>query len=318
MTQSVRAFAIGADIDPSFDFPLPIGGLNILDFNFLNRNMQFALLFGAVVGFGNVQKAGLWGGKLDVSFDFFGLAVKSNDSVFDQAGERLGERVRKMPAAVGVNAGYQLSAFQKIKGHYEAPDFATPSSTVTSGEGAGYEYRRRGYTLTANVTAYQRATWTPWGYSGRFDPSTRTYTQYDAGLSKDFVLATFHTIHLYGSYFGGRRLDRFNSYAFGLFDPARMHGVPSAVRFGELAMFRGSYSFNLFEQYRLDVFFDHASGREAQAGSPWRQVTGLGVAINFRGPRSTIVRADIGRSLLPVAYQGAGSTVIQVLVLKPL
>ena len=44
----------------------------------------------------------------------------------------------------------------------------------------------------------------------------------------------------------------------------RMHGVPSAVRFGELGMFRGSYSFNLFDQYRLDLFVDHANGRDPQ------------------------------------------------------
>ena len=59
-------------------------------------------------------------------------------------------------------------------------------------------------------------------------------------------------------------------YQFGLFDATRMHGVPSAVRFAELAMFRGSYSFNLFDQYRLDLFLDQARGREAGADSPWR------------------------------------------------
>ena len=86
--------------------------------------------------------------------------------------------------------------------------------------------------------------------------------------SKDFIFATFHTIHLNGAYFGGDRLDRFSMYQFGLFDSARMHGVPSAVRFGELGMFRGSYSFNLFNQYRVDLFVDHARGRGAQPGIP--------------------------------------------------
>jgi hypothetical protein len=37
-TTSSTAFALGVDVDPSFDFPLPIGGLDILDFNFLNRD----------------------------------------------------------------------------------------------------------------------------------------------------------------------------------------------------------------------------------------------------------------------------------------
>ena len=50
LTTSTKAFALGAQVDPSFDYPLPIGGIDILDFNFLNRNLQFALLFAGVFG----------------------------------------------------------------------------------------------------------------------------------------------------------------------------------------------------------------------------------------------------------------------------
>ena len=330
MTTSVRALALGADIDPSFDYPLPIGGLDILDFNFLHRNMQLALLFGGVIAFGNIQHANLWGGRFDASVDFFGLALKATDSVFDSSGERRGERVNRIPFATGFNLGYQLTPFQKVSGHYEfkydayfrdvrtSSSFVVPSSTATHGEGIGYEYRRRGYSLAANGMAYQRTTWEPWGLGTAFDPAARTYTRYDVGLSKDFVFATFHTIHLNGTYFGGERLDRFSMYQFGLFDATRMHGVPSAVRFGELAMFRGSYSFNLFDQYRFDLFVDHASGRDPQGDGVWRPVTGLGVRLNLRAPHNTILQVDVGKSILPEVYRGAGSTVVQILLLKPL
>ena len=148
--------------------------------------------------------------------------------------------------------------------------------------------------------------------------ATGRIRKYDLGLSKDFTFATFHTIHLNGTYFGGQRLDRFSMYQFGLFDATRMHGVPSAVRFGELGMFRGSYSFNLFEQYRLDLFVDHASGRDPQGDNVWRQVTGTGIRLNLRAPRNTILQVDFGKSLLPDVYRGAGSTVLQILLLKPL
>ena len=55
LTTSTKAFALGAQVDPSFDYPLPIGGLDILDFNFLDKNLQFALLFAGVFGAGNIQ-----------------------------------------------------------------------------------------------------------------------------------------------------------------------------------------------------------------------------------------------------------------------
>jgi hypothetical protein len=321
---------MGADIDPSFERPLPIGGLNILDFNFLNRNLQMALLYGGVIAFGNIQHANLWGGRFDASVDFFGIALKANDDVFDGQGKRVGERVNRIPGGAGVNLGYQLTPFHKVTGHYEfkydayfrddttAATFVIPSSTVTNGEGVGYEYRRRGYSLLANAAAYRRATWNPWGDGAGFDARDQTYTKYDVGLSKDFTFATFHTVHLNGTYFGGQRLDRFSAYQFGLFDATRMHGVPSAVRFGELGMFRGSYSFNLFDQYRVDLFVDHASGRDPQGDNVWRQVTGTGVRLNLRAPRNTILQVDLGKSVLPDVYQGVGSTVLQILLLKPL
>ena len=148
--------------------------------------------------------------------------------------------------------------------------------------------------------------------------ATRRATSIDLGLSKDFTFATFHTIHLNGTYFGGQRLDRFSMYEFGLFDATRMHGVPSAVRFGELGMFRGSYSFNLFDQYRFDLFFDHATGRDPQGDNTWRQVTGTGIRLNLRTPRNTILQTDVGKSFLPDVYRGAGSMVLQIMLLKPL
>src|SRR5581483_6055013 len=177
------------------DYPLPIAGLDILDFNFLHRDLQLALLFGGVIAIGNVQRAGLWDGRLDVSADFFGIALASNDAVFDASGERPGERVHTRPASAGLNAGFRIAPAHKLIARLElrhdtysrapepAADFVAPSSTMTTGIGGGYEFRHRGYSVTANAAGYRRSAWTPWGDSGGFDPATRTYTRFDVGLS---------------------------------------------------------------------------------------------------------------------------------------
>jgi len=276
LTTSTRALAFGVDVDPSLDYPLPIGGIDIIDFNFLNRNLQLALLYGGVIALGNLQRANLWGGRFDASVDFSAIAVKVNDDVFYAAGKRSGQGLERIPASVGFNLGYQASPHQKVGFHHEwrydayfrdaatDADFAVPASTSTNSDGATYEYRQRGYSLILNGAWSRRSSWDVWGDGGTFDGSTKSYTKYDAGLSKDFVFRTFHTIHLNEAFFGGEHLDRFSMYQFGMFDPTRMHGVPSAVRFSDLAMFRGSYSFNLLEVYRFDVFVEHARGRDAQ------------------------------------------------------
>jgi hypothetical protein len=86
----------------------------------------------------------------------------------------------------------------------------------------------------------------------------------------------------------------------------------------ELAMVRGSYSFNLFEQYRFDLFLEQAMGIDRERQTDWERITGLGVAFNVKAPWNTILRVDAGKSFLPPRYRPTGSTVVQVLLLKPL
>ncbi len=68
----------------------------------------------------------------------------------------------------------------------------------------------------------------------------------------------------------------------------------------------------------FDLFLDHAIGRDADVSNQWMNVTGVGLGLNLRAPRNTILRVDIGKGFLPDIYRGAGSTVVQILLLKPL
>lgn len=329
-TSSAKALAIGTVVDPSYDFPLPILGLNYLDFEFLGKDNQLALLFGGVLALVNVQRPQLAGRRVDGGIDLFAIAVSANDRVYDEAGEREDERLTTRPFSTGVNLGYQFTDFQKLVASYQfrydsfkasaetAADFIAPLGTATHGVGLAYEYRRAGYSLQASGFYHRRGSWKEWGRAGDYEPSQRDYLKYGASLSKEFF-AGLHKFRVNAAYFGGRDLDRFSTYQFGLFDETRIHGVPTAgVRFPELAMLRGSYSLNLFELYRLDVFFDQALGREPGTSRHWRSITGLGLGFNLRGPFRTLVRGEIGKSFLPEAYSGIGSFNAQVTLFKPI
>ena len=336
-TQSAKAMAMGVTIDPSYAFPLPIFGINYLDFDFGGPDSQLALLFAGVLAAGNIQRPQLGSTPFDASVDFFGIAVPSSDRIYDRKAEHEGERVLTWPLSTGVNAGWQYTPFQKLTAQYQfrfdgfvrdtttSDGFTVPSSTVTNGLGAAWEYRRGGYSLLMSGTRFRRATWRAWGAPSVPDGTLadsagqRSYTKYSASLSHDFYFKAFHKIHLNGAWFGGSDLDRFSKYQFGLFDDTRIHGVPaSGVRFGDLGMARGSYSLNIFEQYRLDLFLERAWGRDRSIDSSWQPITGLGVAVNFRTPKSTMLRVDFGRSLLPDRYRTVGSYNLQILILKPL
>jgi hypothetical protein len=319
-SSSVKALAMGVTIDPSYGFPLPIVGIQYLDFEFGNPNTQLALLFGGVLAAGNIQRPKLGSTPLDVSVDFFAIAAPSSDRLYGPEGEREDQRVLTWPMSSGINLGWQYTAFQKAQFQYQfrfdgyvrdrttAESFVPPPSTITNGFGGAWEYRRGGYSLVTNGTWYRRR-------SGE----QPTYTKYTASISRDWYFNVIHKIHLNGAWFGGQRLDRFSKYQFGMFDDTRIHGVPaSGLRFQELTMARGSYSFNLLDLYRLDLFLEQAWGRDRDVARAWRPVTGLGAAANFRVRWNMILRAEAGKSLLPSGYRDVGSTTFQILLLKPL
>jgi hypothetical protein len=331
-TTSARAMAMGVTLDPSYAFPLPIFGINYLDFEFRGPDSQLAILFAGVLAAGNVQRPKIGGTPLDGSVDFFAIAVPSSDRVYDASGEHEQERLLTWPLTTGVNLGWQYTPFQKLLGSYQfrfdgytrdtttSKSYVVPASTITNGFGGGWEYRRAGYSAVVNGAWFTRAGWREWGTPGTASTDApSTYVKYSASVSRDFYFNVFHKIHLNGAWFGGRDLDRFAKYQFGMFDDTRIHGVPaSGVRFQELGAARGSYSFNIFEQYRLDLFLERAWGRDRSFDTTWQPLTGVGAAINLRAPKNTILRADFGKSFLPDRYRGIGSATLQVMILKPL
>jgi hypothetical protein len=337
-TQKAKAMAMGVTIDPSFAFPLPIFGINYLNFALGGRqDSQLAMLFAGVLAAINIQRPKIAHTPFDASLDLFVIAVPSSDRVHDAAGERSAERVITWPETTGLNFGWQYTPFQKATFQYQfrfdgyhkdtttTDAFQVPSSTTTNGVGGAYEYRRWGYSFVANGAWYKRAGWKPWGLKdaaaagGGLEQPQSTYVRYSGSLSRDVYLGLFQKLHFNAAYFGGEHLDRFSRYQFGLFDDTRIHGVPaSGLRFDDLAMVRGSYTFNIFEQYRIDLFLERAYGRDRAATRDWQSLTGTGVALNVRAPFGTILRADIGHSFLPSRYRGIGATVLQIMFLKPL
>ena len=85
-TTSAKAMLLGVTIDPGYDFPLPLGGINYLDFEFLGPDSQLAVLFGGVLALVNIQRPQLIGDSVDGSFDLFAIAVPGSDRNLRRAG----------------------------------------------------------------------------------------------------------------------------------------------------------------------------------------------------------------------------------------
>ena len=138
------------------------------------------------------------------------------------SGEHKAERVLTWPLSTGLNLGWRYTPFQKAHRAVSVPlrrlrarhdhdeDFNVPSSTLTNGIGAAWEYRRGGYSLLMNGARFV-------GPHGRLGTAcsprrpaarqrrTAAYAKYTASLSRDFYFKVFHKIHLNGAWFGGKR-----------------------------------------------------------------------------------------------------------------
>ena len=323
---SVKAMAMGVTIDPSYAFPLPIFGINYLDFEF--GGPEHAARAAVRRRAGRRQHPAAEA-RVDAARRQRRLlrASPCRRAIGSTSRERRARgRARADLAAVDrAQSRWQYTPFQKAHASISSASTATsrdhddgrglrrrrPARSPTA-SAAAWEYRRGGYSLLLNGTWFAAPTWEPWGFAAGDAGATRqprTYTKYSASLSRDFYFNAFHKIHLNGAWFGGQRPRPVSrSISSGMFDDTRIHGVPaSGVRFGELAMARGSYSFNIFEQYRLDLFLEQAWGRDDRdrraAGS---RLPGSASRSTSGRRWNTILRADVGKSLLPAGTGRSG------------
>ena len=118
-TSRAKALAIGTTIDPSYAFPLPMFGIDYLNFRFGSPDQQLAILFAGVLAAGNIQRSKIGRTPLDASLDFFVIAVPSSDRIYGPAGEVEAVRVLTWPLSTGFNLGWQATPFQKTTFQYQ-------------------------------------------------------------------------------------------------------------------------------------------------------------------------------------------------------
>ena len=240
------------------------------------------------------------------------------------------------PLSTGLNLGWQATPFQKATLQYQfrfdgyvsdrttAEDFDVPSSTITNGIGGAWEYRRGGYSLLLNGTWFGRATWEPWGFrqpgSCRGDDVAPDVREVPGRTVARFLSQPVPEDSLERRVVRRARpgsVRRSTSSACSTtrgFTACRRPASASASWRWRAA----SYSINIFEQYRFDLFLEQAWGRDEPGRGDWQPLSGIGVAVNLRAPWNTILRADLGKSLLPARYGPLGSTTLQIMLLKPL
>jgi hypothetical protein len=305
-------FAGGVFYDESFNYPLPLAGVDFFSLDFKGTGAQVNALFAGVLLIGNIADPNFLGSKFDAGADLFLVAPKFSNTVFKNDREAFEEELRERPARLNLNLGRKLGNFFKLNGSYNlsyvdfsssentAQDFVVPVNHFTHSLGLQAAFNRTGYRFRLNGAASSRSRWEPWGFedSGDYDPDDKNFFRWGASLSKTFHLGGFKKAGFELRYVDGANLDRFSKYEFGFFSDVFIHGYQmERIRADRAWVVNTSYGFELGELFRLQLIGDGAWATDEDTDLDQEFLAGIGVAGTVIGPWQTIVRLDVGAAV---------------------
>jgi hypothetical protein len=317
----------GIHHDSGLEFPvLPLGGIDYFNFDWQHRGIQTNVFFAGLVVAANATNPNVANTRTNIGADLFAIAVPTTHSMFRFGKEQTGEAVKALPTHMSLRAGHPFLQFGKADislglGHitYQKskdtePGFIIPSDTFEITPAVDAQYSRWGYTVSGFYNYTTRTAWKPWGVLSEYDPKQKTFTTFGAEISKSFFLPKFQRISIELNYLDGQRLDRFSKWDFGFFGSRRIHGVQSGSVSAERAVLGHlSYGFVFSEQLRMEAFYDHALLDDEIAGYHREPFDGIGIAGQMIGPKGTLIRMDVGKTIGRNAQDGF---VANIIVLK--
>ena len=323
-----RMFMLGGiHHDSGLEYPVvPLGGVDYFNFNWRKTGIQTNVFFAGLVIAANATNPNVANTRTNVGADLFAIAIPTTDSMFRFGKESPGEAVKRLPTNLTFRAGHPFLGFGKADvslgishtAFRRADDtdasFVIPSSTFEITPSVDAQYSRWGYTVSGFYDWTTRTKWKPWGLASEFNPNQKTYTTFGGEVSKSFYLPKFQRISVELNYLDGQRLDRFSKWQFGFFGSRRIHGVESGSVTAEKALLgHFSYGFVFSEQFRMEAFYDHGLLTDRIEGYDREPFQGVGIAGQTIGPKGTLIRLDVGKTIGRNAQTGF---VANIVVLK--
>lgn len=316
-----RLFLVGGVFyDESLDFPLPLAGVNWLNFDWRGTGTQTNVFWGGPLLIADIADPSLFGSRWDFGIDAFVLALSGEDSFFRNGEEIKDETIESTRPNIDISLGRPLGQFFKVSFEYSlgfnrfdraddtAEEFVLPEDHLDHRLQLTTDYNRKGYRLRLRGSHNIRSDWEEWGLPGNtdFDPEQDEYQRWGASVRKVWHLPKFTKFGAEVEYAGGENLDRFSKYQFGFFSDLVVRGYRSErIRAEEVKAAHLSYGFNLGDVFRVDLVGDAAWATDELSGFEDELLAGLGLNGTVIGPWGTVVNFDVG---FPVAGPESGFT----------
>jgi hypothetical protein len=311
----------GAMYSGTFNYPIPIAGISMADFDFRHTGAQLSVFFAGPILATNISKQ--HGPKYRLSADvafsalpsenrIYCAAVPANAACIGQTSdtEVIAEEIWAWEQSTGGRATWQATRhFSATAYTYLAYDiYRRTSNTANTYEpprngvkllpGIQVRLTDKGYIFTADGTRGQRFDWRAFGYSSSTARPQSAYTLYDADLNKDYYIRKFTKGGWDLAYFGGDQLDRFSRYFPSFFSSPRIHGIPGGRdSFDAIAMSNVHYGFNVMDLMKFEGMYSYARARNLDESSHFKKFDGVEANFNTAGPKGTLIQGTVSYAL---------------------
>ena len=308
----------GAFYQGTYNFPIPIAGISIADFDYRHTGAQLSVFFAGPLLATNLSKQ--YSPKFRLSADLALSALPSEYRVYKGDVENTGDAIWSWEQTLGGRAAWQANTHLSLTGYtYLAYDiFGRTSDTLKAYEpprsgfallpGVQVRMTEKGYIFTADGTRGQRIAWKEFGCSASSvisdscAPASQLpesgYTLYDADVNKDYYFRKFTKGGWDFSYYGGNQLDRFSRYFPSFFSNPRIHGIPGGTdSFDAIAQGNIHYGFNVMDLMKFEGLYSYARARNLDESSHFRKFDGLEANFNTAGPKGTLIQGTVSYAL---------------------
>jgi len=324
-----RLFLLGGVFwDESVDFPIPLAGVNYLDFDFNHRGNQLNVFFAGAYLNASISDPRLFGSRWNAVAAAGGVFFSRTDELYRSGEVVPGESVKSRSASLSALVGRPLGSFGKLDLRYRlraeafddaddtAEDFIIPRDTLTHAFSAELTYARSGYRLGLSGSANRRSDWEFWGLPGNteYSPDQGEYLRWRALLAKTWWFSKFRNLGLSVEHLDGDHLDRFSGYDFGIFGDSSVAGYQSGLVRAERADgLHLSGGVNWLDRLRVEAEADAVWATNRLTGLDNELLAGIGIGGSLTLPWQLVTDFEVGYA---VAGPGKGSFAARIVFLR--
>ncbi len=304
----VRSIVLGTMYQGTFDFPIPIAGYSLADFDFRHTGEQLSLFFAGPILAANLSKQ--YGTKFRLGVDLALSGLPGNNRVYSGNTELQDQTVWNWEEDTGLRATWQAtpslsltaSTYLSYEYYHRTSDtsalYVLPRNGVTLLPSAELKYAHRGYVFSGQVTRGERLGWTAFGYAAQPQPFHDAFTRYNADFNKTYYIGKFTKAGWDFAYFGGDQLDRFSRYMPSFFTEPRIHGIPGGTdQFDAVAMGNVNYGFNVMDFIKVEGLYSYARARDTEESRRFRKYDGVELNFGTAGPWGTYLQGTVSYAL---------------------